>query len=191
MNNEEVLQKYGIRKKIGIGMGFQVLLIILALIITIIGIVKSTDSWHRLVIYSCQATACLSIIIFGFFYFKKGSDKHFKVIINCYALLEGLRAALLNVEGIKEMYAIPAKFILVILACDCVLLAERLDKKSSMYITYALLVLEILLYVVFLIGFPAVGQRKLLTILPFVGILIAGSLCLFNKARLEQKENRK
>ena len=191
MNNEKVLKKYGIRKKVGIAIVLQGLLIITALIITIIGIVKSTNSLNRLVIYVGQAITCLSIIIFAFFHFKNANIKQFKVIINCYALLEALRVALLNVNGIKEPYAILAKFILVILACDCILIAERLDKKSCVYISYALLALEIILYIVFLIGFPVVGQRKLYTILPFVGILIASSICLFNKARIEQNENKK
>ena len=190
MNNEEVIKKYGIRKKVGIAIMLQVLLVTIALIITIIGIVKSTNSWNRLVIYVGQAITCLSIIIFGVFQLKNANVKQFKVIINYYALLEAIRVALLNVDGIEKTYSILAKFILVILACDCVLLSERLDKKSSVVISYALLALETILYIVFLIGFPVVGQRKLYTILPFVGILIASSICLFNKARIEQSESK-
>ena len=190
MNNEEVLKKYGIRKKVGIMIVFQVLLVVVALILTIFGIVKSTDSWNRIVIYGGQALACITIIVFGMVGFKKIDTKNFRMIIYAYALLEALRVTLINLNGIKEIYAILIKLILVIITCDCVLFAERLDKKSSVYISYALIILETILYVVFWIGIPAVGTRALYTFLPFVGILIASSICLFNKARMEQEKNK-
>lgn len=190
MNNEEVLKKYGIRKKVGIMIVSQVLLVVVALILTILGIIKSTGSWNRIVIYGGQAIACIAIIVFGLVGFKKIDIRNFKIIIYSYVLLEALRVALINLNGINEVYAILIKLILVIITSDCVLFAERLDQKSSTYISYALIVLETILYIVYWIGIPAVGSRALYTALPFVGILIASSLCLFNKARIEQEENK-
>ena len=189
MKNKEVIEKYGIRKKMGIAIVSQVAFIIVALVLTIIGIIKSTDSINRLIIYIGQSIACISIIVFGLVNFKKRDANHFKVVINAYAMLEALRAALLVTDGIKPFPAFLARFLLTILACNCVLFAERLGDKKNNHIVYRLLFLEIVLYIVFLFGFPAVGQRLLFTILPFVGILIAGSLCLFQKARNEQLNN--
>ena len=190
MNNEEVLKKYGIRKKVGIMIVFQIFLVTVALALTIFGIIRSTDSWNRLVIYAGQALACIAIIVFGIVGFRKTDIRNFRMIINAYALLEALRVTLINLNGIKEIYAILIKLILVIITCNCVLFAERLDKKSNIYISYTLIILETILYVVFWIGIPAVGTRLLYTYLPFVGILIASSLCLFNKARIEQENNK-
>ena len=47
--------------------------------------------------------------------------------------------------------------------------------------------LEILLYIIFLVGFPAVRTRLLYMIVPLVGILMAGSMCIFITGKLEQK----
>lgn len=191
MNNEEVLKKYGIRKRIGVMIGIQVLLVIAALVLTIFGIIRSTDSWNRVVVYLGQALACVAIIIFGLVGFKKIDIRNFRMIINSYALLEAIRVSLINLNGIKDVYAILIKLVLVIITCNCVLFAERLDKKSSIYISYSLIILETILYILFWLGVPAVGTRVLYTFLPFVGILIASSLCLFNKARIEQENNTK
>lgn len=190
MNNEEVLKKFGVRKKVGIMVFIQTLLVIAALIITIFGIAKSTDSWNRMVIYIGQAIACVAIIVFGIVGFTKRDIRNFKMIITAYALLEALRVVFINLNGIKEIYAILIKAILVIITCDCVLFSERLDKKSSSIISYVLIFLEVILYIVYFVGVPAVGTRLLYTALPFVGILIASSLCLFNKARIEQETNK-
>ena len=187
MKEIDILKKYGLKKKTGLGIFIQVLLVICALAITIIGIIKSTDSWNRIVIYIGQALTCITLIIFGIAGFKKFDSRNFKVVIYSYAVLEMLRVAFLKIDGIQEIYAILAKIILVLITCDCVLFAERMNDKKSLYINYALIGLELLLYVVFLIGFPAVSKRLLFTVLPFVGILIAGSLCLYNKARIEQE----
>ena len=54
--------------------------------------------------------------------------------------------------------------------------------------------LEIILYFVFLIGFPAVRTRLVYMIVPLVGILMAGSMCIFVTGRQEQmfySENKK
>jgi hypothetical protein len=46
--------------------------------------------------------------------------------------------------------------------------------------------LEILLYIIFIIGFPAVRTSLFYMIVPLVGILMAGSMCVFVTGRLEQ-----
>ena len=48
--------------------------------------------------------------------------------------------------------------------------------------------LEILLYIIFLVGFSAVRTRLLYMIVPLVGILMAGSMCIFITGKLEQKK---
>ena len=48
--------------------------------------------------------------------------------------------------------------------------------------------LEILLYIIFLVGFPAVRTRLLYMIVPLVGILMAGSMCIFITGKIEQKK---
>ena len=47
---------------------------------------------------------------------------------------------------------------------------------------------EILLYIIFMVGFPAVRTRLLYMIVPLVGILMAGSMCIFITGKLEQKK---
>ena len=88
--------------------------------------------------------------------------------------------------GIAEIYSFLAKFILVLLALDAALLSERLEKKEGLYLALTMVGLEILLYVIFIIGFPSVRTRLLYMIVPLVGILMAGSMCIFVTGRLEQ-----
>ena len=106
-----------------------------------------------------------------------------KIVIIAYALLEALRAALLNTNGIDPLISYIYRFLLAVLACNCVLVAERLDKRSGEKIAVGMVVLELALYIVFLIGFPGVTYGRLNRILPFVGILIAGSIALLQKAK--------
>ena len=88
--------------------------------------------------------------------------------------------------GIAEIYSFLAKFILVLLALDAALLSERLEKKEGLYLALTMVGLEILLYVIFIIGFPSVRTRLLYMIVPLVGILMAGSMCIFVTGTLEQ-----
>ena len=187
MKNEEVKATYGFGKGLGIGIGFQILLLVLALVLTAFGIKGALHDVCRLIVYIGQAATCILFILFGLLRFKKHSDSAFKRIIYSYAFLEALRAALLNTSGVDDFPAIIARFLLVALACNCVLFAERCEKKESLAVSYGLLAFEILVYIVFLLGFPGVMYGHLNRFLPFVGVLIAGTLILFQKARLSYK----
>ena len=186
MENKEVIKKYGIRKKTALLIMGQVVLMIMALIVTLVGTTKTHDSIHRIIIYTGQSISCIAIILYGVVYFNKRDIKYFRTVIISYALLEALRVSLLSTNGIPDVPAVLAKLLLVILACDCVLLSERIGKKEGMIVSYAMLALEILLYMVFIIWFPAVRTRLLFIAMPFVGILIAGSICMFNMACIER-----
>jgi hypothetical protein len=104
-----------------------------------------------------------------------------------YALLEAIRVSLLQTNGIAEIYGFLSKFILVLLTLDAAFLSERTEKKEGLYLSLTMVALEIILYIIFLVGFPAVRTRLLYMIVPLVGILMAGSMCIFITGKLEQK----
>lgn len=109
-------------------------------------------------------------------------------MINCYALFEALRAALLNTEGLAFLPAFLARFILAALACCCVLFAERIERKDGLKFGWALLAMESLLYLVFLFGFPGMMYGHIKRFMPLAGELIAGSIALLRAA--EEAEPR-
>lgn len=187
--NNVILNKYNITKKTGILILLQVVLMAGALIISLFGVFKSLDlvnDLNRLVVYGGQAAICLATIVFAVYYFAKKNTKYFKSLVIAYALLEAIRVSLLQTGGIVEIYSFLAKFILVLLAVDAALLSGRLEKKEGLYLSLIMVGLEILLYVIFIVGFPAVRTRLLYMIVPLVGILMAGSMCIFVTGRLEQ-----
>lgn len=189
MNQQEMIDKYSITKKTGITILLQMILMTIALIISLFGIFKSLDlvnNLNRLIVYGGQAAICLATIAFGIYYFNKKDKKYFRSLVIGYALLEAIRVSLLQTGGISGIYSASAKFILVLLALDAALLSERLEKKEGLYLALTMVGLEILLYVIFLVGFPAVRTRLLYMIVPLVGILMAGSMCIFVTGRLEQ-----
>lgn len=190
MENKEVIKKYGVKKSTGLSMCFQVLLVMLALIFTMIGLIKANEARMNItIVYISQAVEFISIIIFGLFNFKNRNVKDFKLIINAYAIFLALQASLLNVTGYSNIIAILMRFIIIILACNCILFSERLEKKDSIYISYASIALEVALYIVFLAGVPDSMSNNLIRGLMFSGIIMSGSICLFNKARIEQRKN--
>ena len=158
MNNKEIIEKYSITKKTGVLILLQIILMAGALIIS----------------------------LFGVYYFNKEEPKFFKSLVIGYALLEAIRVSLLQTGGIAGIYSFLAKFILVLLALDAALLSERYEKKEGLRLALAMVGLEILLYLIFIVGFPAVRTRLLYMIVPLVGILMAGSMCIFVTGRLEQ-----
>lgn len=189
MNGQEMIDKYHITKKTGISILLQMILMTAALIISLFGIVKSLDlvsSLNRLIVYGGQAAICLATIVFGVYYFHKQDTKYFKSLIIGYALLEAIRVSLLQTGGISGIYSFLSKFILVLLALDAALLSEKVEKKEGLHLALGMVGLEIALYVIFLIGFPAVRTRLLYMIVPLVGIFMAGSMCIFITGRLEQ-----
>lgn len=181
MNNEST----GANKKIGVGLFLQVLLLAVALILTIVAIVKSRDV-NRLIIYIGQAVTCALFIFYFVCHLKKSTTKHFKWTIYSYAVLEALRASLLHTENVPAVAGYLARFILIAATCTCILFADRCDEPGSIKMVYGILALEIIVYAIFLIAFPGVLLGNFNRFLPFVGVLIAGSLILFQKTRITQ-----
>ena len=184
-----MINKYSISKKTGISILVQIIFMIGALIISLFGVFTALDlvnDLNRLIVYGGQAVICLATILFAIYYFGKKNVKYFKGLVIGYALLEAIRVSLLQTGGIDWIYSFLAKFILVLLALDAALLSERLEKKEGLHLAFVMVGLEILLYVIFIIGFPAVRTRLLYMIVPLVGILMAGSMCVFITGRLEQ-----
>ena len=189
MNNKEMIDKYSITKKTGILILLQMMLMLGALVISLFGIFKSLDlvsSINRIIVYGGQASICLATLCFGIYYFNKKDSKYFKSLVIGYALLEAIRVSLLQTGGIAGVYSFLAKFTLVLLALSAALLSERLEKKEGLYLALGLVGLEIFLDIIFLVGFPSVRTRLLYMIVPLVGILMAGSMCIFVTGRLEQ-----
>lgn len=189
MNNQQMIDKYRITKKTGITILLQIILMAGALTISLFGVFTSLDlvnDLNRLVVYGGQAAICLATIAFAIYYFNKKETKYFRSLVMGYALLEAIRVSLLQTGGIAGIYSFLAKFILVLLALDAALLSERLEKKEGLRLALTMVGLEILLYVIFIVGFPAVRTRLLYMIVPLVGILMAGSMCIFVTGRLEQ-----
>ena len=65
-------------------------------------------------------------------------------------------------------------------------MSERIEKREGLYLALTMVFLEIILYVTFIVGFPAVRTELLYMIVPLVGILMSGSMCIFITGRLEQ-----
>ena len=197
MNNSEMINKYSISKKTGITILLQIILMTVALVISLFGVFTSLDlvnDLNRLVVYGGQAAICLATIVFGIYYFNKKDTKYFKSLVIGYALLEAIRVSLLQTGEISGIISFLAKFILALLALDAALLSEKIEKKEGLRLSLVMVSLEIILYFVFLIGFPAVRTRLVYMIVPLVGILMAGSMCIFVTGRQEQifySENKK
>lgn len=187
--NNETLGKYKVSKKTRVLIVLQMALLLGALIISLFGVFSSADSLsniNRLVVYGGQAAICLATVLFGVYYFGKRETKYFKSLVIAYALLEAIRVSLLQTGKISDIYCFLAKFILALLAVGAALLSEKLEKKEGLRLAIIMVILEILLYVIFIVGFPAVRTRLLYMIVPLVGVLMAGSMCIFVTGRLEQ-----
>ena len=198
MENKEIIKKYSISKKTALLIMIQMILLMIAFILSGYGIYKSLSTYNnvnRIIIYTYQALICLITIIFGVYYFNKKDTKYFRSVIIAYAILEALRVSLLQTGGVGEFPSFLAKIIMVLLAYDAALLKDRVEKKEGLYLSLTMVSLEIILYLVFIIGFPQVRTKALYMILPFISILMAGSMCIFVTGRLEQKkydeENKK
>ena len=189
MDKEKLQKKYGINGTIAVLMQVQLVLVGMGLIISCYGVINSFNAQKRMIVYILQAAACLAMLIFGLFHFHKKKMIYFKTVIYFYAALEAVRCALLSVNGVEEWAAIPAKLFLVALACTAVVLAEHLGEKNSNYYAYLLMFFEAALFLVYSLGFPGVSEgRMLFKILPLVGLMMACSICLFNVAKVKQRE---
>ncbi|MBR6230237.1 MAG: hypothetical protein IKQ97_10910 [Eubacterium sp.] len=193
MTNEEVKEKYGITKSFGILIMLCMLSIVGAFAITMVGLFRIGDA-YRVIIYIGQALCCVLIFDLGAFRFKNRDRKNLRIVLYAYAFLEALRVSMLSTGGVKPIFAMAARFILVLLACCCVLESERMDTKAGEWIAGALIVLEVSLYIVFLLGFPGILKGRLNKFMPLVGVLIACSIFLLQKGKNRQlgvRENDK
>lgn len=185
MDNNTNTEKHGISDKLIYGMIAQIVLVAAALAISVLASVRSHEL-RRTIVYVGQALTCLLIIIFGVVKFKDRDRTFLRVILNCYAFLEALRAVLIITTGIAPVVAGITRLILILLACTSVLLSERLDKKDSAGLSIYLVVLEVVLYLVFLLGFPGVLYGRINRFIPLSGVLIAGSIALFTIVKNQQ-----
>ncbi len=138
MNDQEVMEKYGISKRMRMGLIVQTILLVIAFGISVVGIIRNISMYREMIFFG-QAAICAALIYFCIFKFKDRDRDYLKVILMAYALLEAIRAALLNTNGINPAIAGLARFVLVVLAICYVLIAERIDKKDSERIALAML----------------------------------------------------
>lgn len=189
MENKEVIKKYSIKKRTALVMMLHVVILMFAFAISIYGIARTSlenFNLNRIIIYGGQAIVCLILIIFGIVYFNKKDTKYFKSVTIAYAIVEAVRVSLLQTVGVDEMYGIVAKLILVFLAIDSAFLSENIDNRKGLTISILMVLLEVLLYIDFIVGFPAIKTRLLYLALPLIGIFVSSSTSLFVYARLEQ-----
>ncbi|MCR5558454.1 MAG: hypothetical protein K6F75_12955 [Butyrivibrio sp.] len=158
------------------------IMLIAAFVLGIVGIVRITDI-YRIIIYAGQCIICVALFLFGVLKFKDVEGKFLKITIISYAILEALRASLINVTGVHFAVGVIARFILASLACTCVLMAERMGKESGKRTAIGMLTLEVILYVVFLAGFKGILLGRINRFLPLIGVLIAGTIALLHKEK--------
>ena len=174
-----------ISEKMRWGIIAQTVLVAAALVVSCYACFRSHEL-RRTIIYAGQAIICLLIMGFGTLRFKEESRKYLAIIINCYAVLEILRAVIIITTGIEPVVSGIARLILAVIACGCMVLSERLGKKDSEVISVCIVALEVTLYLVFLLGFPGVMYGRFNKFIPLAGVFIAGSIALFVKAKNQQ-----
>lgn len=186
MENKEIQEKYGISKKMGIGILVQTILICLALVVTLVGLVARFHSVQRVIVYTGQTVVCIGFILLGFVQFKKRDRNLLQFLLYLYAFLEIFRSAFLNTNGIGMFVSGISRLLLAAIGVGCVLIAERADKQESRIIAMCLLILELVLYLVFIFGYPGMMYGRLNRYFPLVNIFITGSVNLFLQAKFEQ-----
>ncbi|MCR5404086.1 MAG: hypothetical protein K6E91_09775 [Butyrivibrio sp.] len=142
-----------------------------ALIFSVIGLVRVANI-YRQIIYAGQALICIYLLVNICLHLKKGGIGYLKVALYAYAVIEALRATILVTIGIIPLVGYDARFILILLACSCVLTAERLGRPGQEIAALSIVILEVVLYLVFLLGFPGVIHGRLNRFYPIVGVLI-------------------
>lgn len=162
----------------------QLILLVLTALLSALGIIGAHTAFRRMIVYAGECVICIALIICACKGLKQDSPQLFKGILYAYAVLDLVRSALLSTMGVKIVPAFLGRFLLAVIACTLVLCAERSDNPQSMKPFYALLILEIILLLVFMIGFPGVLKKRLDAVLPLTGPMIAAALLLFQKRRL-------
>lgn len=188
MNDQERIENSNATKNSGGYILVQLVLITVALMISLAGVftaLSDTGEWNRLVVYGGQAAICLATIVFGISSFNKKDPKHFKSLVLAYALVEAVRVSLLQTGNIPGLYSYSAKLVLALAVLSAALLSGKFEKKEGFGLSLAVVCLELLLYMIFIIGFPSVRAQLLYMILPLAGIFMAGSMCVFVGGRLK------
>ncbi len=170
--------------------GLPILAAIVALAIAVTGVVRVSDA-PRITILSAQALLCIFIVIMNF---KTTGDKRLewlKYLYVAYALIEAMRAALIVTTGVNPVVAALARFMLAVLAAASVQAADKLDTKECAKTATAVVVVETILFLVFVFGFEGVMHGRINRVLQFTGILVTGSLGLYAKSLAKVTEGEK
>ena len=189
MNSQEQLENSTVTKQTERYILVQLVLMTVALMISLAGVFTAldiADDWNRLAVYGGQAAICLATIVFGISCFHKKDTKHFKHLVLAYALVEAIRVSLLQTGNIPGMYSYSAKFVLALVVLSAALLSEKFEKKEGFCLSLAMVCLELLLFVIFIIGFPAVRTQLLYMVLPLAGIFMTGAMCVFVRGRSKE-----
>jgi uncharacterized membrane protein len=75
---------------------------------------------------------------------------------------------------------------LALVVLSAALLSEKFEKKEGFCLSLAMVCLELLLFVIFIIGFPAVRTQLLYMVLPLAGIFMTGAMCVFVRGRSKE-----
>ncbi len=175
-------------KKTGM-MGYcPILLAIAALVVAAIGLVRVLNV-YRQIIYIGQILISACLLVQGGINLKNGEKNFIKHILYACAVLEALRATILVTIGVNTIVGYVARFILIVLACCCVLTAERVGSGSGEKAAVGIIALEIVLYLVFLFGFPGIMLGRLNRFLPLASVLIAVGIFALVKSSSCQKQS--
>ena len=128
---------------------FPVILSAGALIVSAVGLFRVANV-SRQIVYAGQAVISVILLIQGVLHLKDGTMKWLKASLYVCAFLEALRATILVTIGVNTTVGYVARFILIMLACSCVLTAERIGRKGVEIAVTSIIALEIVLYLVFL-----------------------------------------
>ena len=166
-------------------MVIQMIIIVMAFAMTIIGIQKTMDDYRLLTVFCAQAITCASMIIYIIFNIKRRDTIYFKAVIYAYAVLTVLRAALLESANKPEWAEILSRLILVTLTVHCVVFIEYInDVKRVRQVSLIMIFWEVLMYVIFLVTSIGTVGSPMMYLLPLVAVFMAASLWLLNEVRL-------
>ena len=158
-----------------------------ALALSLVGVVRVANI-YRQIIYLGQALVSGCLLIQQIIHLKNDQKGYLKTILYAYAIVEALRATVLITVGVNMIAGYVSKFILVALACCCVIAAERIGSKGAEAAAYCIIAFELIVYCVFLGGFPGIMLGLLNRFLPLVGIFISASLCILIKTEQGKAE---
>jgi hypothetical protein len=167
-------------KKAGVADYLPIILAAAAVILSAIGLIRVANI-YRQIIYAGQVLISVYMLIQMCIHIKDGGRGYLKATLYALALLEALRATILVTIGVNTMAGYVARFILIILACSCVLTAERIGSAVGEKAAISIVVLETVLYLVFLFGFPGILLGHLNRFLPLASILMSVGICILVK----------